>query len=61
MTMGLKVRSLFDDEEVKKKAKKRKQDSDAILEKIYGMLIDKDDGPISETDFIKKKIKKSKK
>ena len=59
--MGLKVRSLFDDEEVKKKAKKRKEESDAILEKIYGMLMDKDDGPVTESDFIKKKIKKGKK
>ena len=44
MTMGLKVRSLFDDKEIKKKAKARKAESDAVLEKIYDLLMEKKDG-----------------
>ena len=54
MTKGLKVHSLFDDEEVKKKAKKRKQESDAILEKIYGMLVDTNDDRPVKSDFLKR-------
>ena len=39
--MGLKVRALFDDKEIKKKAQARKAESDAILENIYDLLLDK--------------------
>ncbi len=56
--MGLKVRSLFDDDDIKKKAKKRKAESDAVLEKIYGLLMDRKGEKVSEVDFIKKRIKK---
>jgi hypothetical protein len=60
MTMGLKVRALFDDEDIKKKAKKRKKESDAVLEKIYDLLLEKRSGKVSESDFLKNKIKKKK-
>jgi hypothetical protein len=60
MTMGLKVRALFDDEDIKKKAKKRKKESDAVLEKIYDLLLEKKSGKAIDSDIIKNKIKKSK-
>lgn len=41
MTMGLKVRALFNEKEVKKRAKARKAKSDAILESIYTLLMEK--------------------
>jgi hypothetical protein len=58
MTMGLKVRALFDDEDIKKKAKKRKKESDAVLEKIYDLLLEKKDLKTTDSDFLKKKLKK---
>ena len=42
MTMGLKVRALFNDKELKKRAEARKAKSDAILESIYALLTDND-------------------
>ena len=42
MTMGLKVRALFNEKEIKKKAEARKAKSDAILESIYALLTDDD-------------------
>jgi hypothetical protein len=50
MTMGLKVRALLTDKEIKERAKARKAESDAILENIYALLTDK-----------KKKVDRSKK
>lgn len=38
MTMGLKVRQLLSDKEIKKLAEARKAESDAILDNIYSML-----------------------
>ena len=38
MTMGLKVRALLDEKEIKKRADARKAESDAILENIYSLL-----------------------
>ena len=58
MTMGLKVRALFDDEDIKKKAKKRKDESDAVLEKIYDLLIEKKGEPKRSSEVLKKKTKK---
>jgi hypothetical protein len=36
--MGLKVRALLDEKEIKKRAQNRKEESDAILENIYDLL-----------------------
>ena len=41
MTMGLKVRALLSEKEIKKRADSRKAESDAILENIYALLKDK--------------------
>jgi len=41
MTMGLKVRALFNDKEIKERAKARKAESDAVLETIYELLLEK--------------------
>jgi hypothetical protein len=38
MTMGLKVRRVLD-EDIKKKAKKRKAESDDVLESVYSKLV----------------------
>jgi hypothetical protein len=38
MTMGLKVRQLLSDKEIKKLAEARKAESDAILDNIFGLL-----------------------
>ena len=38
MTMGLKVRALLSEKEIKKRAEARKAESDAILETIYSLL-----------------------
>jgi hypothetical protein len=54
MTMGLKVRSLFDDKEIKEKAKARKAESDAILESIYELLIDDEGEKKTESEGKKK-------
>ena len=40
MTMGLKVRALLDEKEIKKRARARKEESDVILDNIYGLLMD---------------------
>ena len=58
MTMGLKVRALFDDDDIKKKAKKRKEESDAVLEKIYDLLMEKKGGIPKESEKLKKIAKK---
>ncbi len=55
--MGLKLHALFDDKEVKKKAKARKAESDAILETIYELLLEKKGEKLKKTDFINKKDK----
>jgi hypothetical protein len=60
MTMGLKVRALFDDKDIKKKAKARKEKSDAILESIYGLLVEKKGEKLTEDDFTEKKNKRNK-
>ncbi len=39
--MGLKVRSLLSEKEIKKRAGARKAESDAILENIFALLEDK--------------------
>lgn len=57
--MGLKVRSLFDDKEIKKKAKARKEKSDAVLETIYELLLEKKGEKLKDSDFSKKKVKLS--
>ncbi len=36
--MGLKVRALLSEKDIKKKAEARKAESDAILENIYALL-----------------------
>jgi hypothetical protein len=41
MTMGLKVRELLNEKKIKEKAKARKDESDAILDNIYSLLMDK--------------------
>ena len=41
MTMGLKVRALLSDKELKKRAQARKAESDTILENIYALLMEK--------------------
>ena len=56
MTMGLKVRSLFDDKDIKKRAKARKEKSDAILESIYELLVENKGKKISDLDFRKRKV-----
>jgi hypothetical protein len=38
--MGLKVRALLSDKEIKERAKKRKAKSDAILDSIYELLLE---------------------
>ncbi len=58
MTMGLKVRALLNEKEIKKKAKARKAESDVVLEKIYLLLMDKNDE--KTPDFSTGKKKKSK-
>jgi hypothetical protein len=39
--MGLKVRELLNEKKIKEKADARKAESDAILENIYELLLDK--------------------
>ena len=39
--MGLKVRELLNEKKIKEKADARKAESDAILEKIYALLMEK--------------------
>jgi hypothetical protein len=39
MNMGLKVHQILDEADIKDKAKKRKDDSDEVLEDVYSMLI----------------------
>ncbi len=39
--MGLKVRELLNDKKIKERAKARKAESDAILDNIYALLMDK--------------------
>jgi hypothetical protein len=41
MTMGLKVRALLTDKEIKERAKARKAESDSIIDDIYQLLLDK--------------------
>ena len=41
MTMGLKVRELLNEKKIKEKAKARKEESDAILDNIYELLLEK--------------------
>ena len=41
MTMGLKVRELLNEKKIKEKAEARKAESDAILENIYALLMEK--------------------
>ena len=41
MTMGLKVRQMLSEKEIKKLAEARKAESDAILENIFSLLKDK--------------------
>jgi hypothetical protein len=41
MTMGLKVRALLSEKEIKKRAEARKAESDAILDNIYDFLKNK--------------------
>ena len=43
MTMGLKVRELLNEKQIKEKAKARKAESDAILENIYSLLMQQKD------------------
>lgn len=54
MTMGLKVRALLSDKEIKDRAKKRKQKSDAILESIYALLMEKKMDQDQVPDHLKK-------
>ena len=54
MTMGLKVRALFNEKEIKKRAKTRKAESDAILESIYTLLMEKKLDQKLPSDHIKK-------
>ncbi len=58
MTMGLKVRALLNEKEIKKKAKARKAESDVVLEKIYQLLMDKNDEKTPDFDMGKKKKSK---
>ena len=37
--MGLKVHQILDEADLKEKAKKRKEDSDEVLENVYSMLV----------------------
>ena len=39
--MGLKVRELLNEKKIKEKAHARKAESDAILDNIYSLLMDK--------------------
>ena len=55
MTMGLKVRALFNDKEIKERAKARKAESDAILETIYELLLEKKNEKKPKSDYKKKK------
>lgn len=55
MTMGLKVRGLFDDKKVKEKARARKAKSDAILENIYSLLLEKENEKKEGAGLQKKK------
>ena len=60
MTMGLKVRRVLD-EEVKEKAKKRKKQSDEVMESVYSRLINSfrsDPHPYRQEGEKKKKKKK---
>ncbi len=41
MTMGMKVHQIVDEEDLQKKAKERKKESDDILESVYSMLMGK--------------------
>jgi len=52
--MGLKVRALFNEKEIKKRAKTRKAESDAILESIYTLLMEKKLDQKLPSDHIKK-------
>lgn len=53
--MGLKVRALFNDKEIKERAKARKAESDAILETIYELLLEKKNEKKPGSNFKKKK------
>ena len=55
MTMGLKVRALFNDKEIKERAKARKAKSDAVLETIYELLLEKKNEKKQGSSFKKKK------
>jgi len=37
--MGLKVHQIMDEADLKEKAKKRKNESDDVLENVYSMLV----------------------